>query len=141
LARVSKGLSLALGDLWVSGSSSEWKAEAEVFLASRVLGFVRHVLMQIRCLLSFLVVALIGIMLATASYPFQPKALMFRFNILIVVFVVASVLKVLVEIDRDHVLSIAARGESERVTWNREFVGRLTAYVALPVLGFIATHF
>jgi hypothetical protein len=73
LVRAARTLSRGLAECWRRSAVPEAAPDGEVMLAARVIGLVRHVFAQIRALLLFLVVGIIGVLCATAAYPLQPK--------------------------------------------------------------------
>jgi hypothetical protein len=112
---------------------------AEEFVALRHLAYIRHVCLHLRHILGFLSTGFILTLLSIKSYPFHsPAAINWG---IIVVFVVLSlgVLKVLVEMEKDYILSALADTQAGKLS--ADFFIRVVSYGALPLFTVIASQF
>jgi hypothetical protein len=124
------------------GSAPSWVEPAETFLATRVAGFVRHALAQMRDLAIFSTGSLLLILMAVSVYPFQAKSLLLLFCWSLIVGVVAATLTVFVQMDRDAVLSYLSGGDPGVVNvLNRGFLSRVAVHGLIPLLGLLAAQF
>lgn len=118
-----------------------WFEYGEDFIASRVAGFVSHIVPQLQNLIVFLTAGMLLMLLAVTCYPFQPQRLLIGFNWMLVTTVAVTVLIVLVQMERDTVLSVLSDTMPGQITWNRDFVGRIFVYVIVPMLGLLGAQF
>ena len=118
-----------------------WFEYGEDFIASRVASFVSHLVPQLQNLIIFLTVGMLLMLLAVTSYPFQPQQLLIGFNWMFVTTVAVTVLVVLVQMERDTVLSVLSDTTPGQITWNRDFISRILIYVVVPIVGLLGAQF
>jgi hypothetical protein len=97
------------------------------------------VLQHLRVLALFL---LIGVLLTTgllSSYPFQPQSAIKLLFVFVLVAVVASILYVGTQMNRDDVISRVTRSDPGRVTWSANYVINLFLFGVLPILAYIGS--
>ena len=112
---------------------------AEELLAIRYVAFIRAVLAQMRYLLLFITVALVGIMLAINSYPFQPKqeidwcvtGLFLSFS--------AGIVLVLAQMHRNPLLSRITNKNAKSL--GLDFYLRVAGFGAVPLITWLATEY
>jgi DNA-binding transcriptional MerR regulator len=112
---------------------------AEEFLAIRYVAFIRGVLAQMRYLLLFITVALVLVMLAINSYPFQPKqeiawvvtGLFLAFSVGIIV--------ALAQMHRNPLLSRITDKEAHAL--GATFYLRVAGFGAVPLITWLATQY
>jgi hypothetical protein len=112
---------------------------AEEFLAIRYVAIIRAVLAQMRYLLLFITVALVLIMLAANSYPFQPKqeidwcvtGLFLSFS--------AGIVLVLAQMYRNPLLSRITNKKSKNL--GLDFYLRVAGFGAVPLITWLATQY
>jgi DNA-binding transcriptional MerR regulator len=112
---------------------------AEEFLAIRYVAFIRAVLAQMRYLLLFITVALVLVMLAINSYPFQPKqeiawvvtGLFLAFS--------AGIIMVLAQMHRNPLLSRITDKEAHEL--GATFYLRVAGFGAVPLITWLATQY
>lgn len=112
---------------------------AEELLAIRYVAIIRAVLAQMRYLLLFITVALVLIMLATNSYPFQPKqeidwcvtGLFLSFS--------AGIVVVLAQMHRNSLLSRITNKNSKSL--GLDFYLRVAGFGAVPLITWLATQY
>jgi DNA-binding transcriptional MerR regulator len=112
---------------------------AEEFLAIRYVAFIRAVLAQMRYLLLFITGALVLVMLAINSYPFQPRQeIGWCVTGLFLAFSVGIVL-VLAQMHRNSLLSRITNKAAHELGVN--FYLRVAAFGTLPLVTWIATQY
>lgn len=84
---------------------------------------------------------LILILLATNSYPFQPRESLLLFSWVAILTVVGVTFVIFVQISRDRVLSLLAGTTPGQVNVTRDFVFRVLFNVLLPVLALLGAQF
>ncbi|HEX6496579.1 MAG TPA: hypothetical protein VF018_13905 [Acidobacteriaceae bacterium] len=112
---------------------------AEELLAIRYVAIIRAVLAQMRYLLLFISVALVLIMLAINSYPFQPKqeidwcvtGLFLSFS--------AGIVMVLAQMHRNPLLSRITNKNSKSL--GLDFYMRVAGFGAVPLITWLATQY
>jgi DNA-binding transcriptional MerR regulator len=112
---------------------------AEELLAIRYVAIIRAVLAQMRYLLLFITMALVLIMLATNSYPFQPKqeidwcvtGLFLSFS--------AGIVLVLAQMHRNPLLSRITNKNSKSL--GLDFYLRVAGFGAVPLITWLATQY
>jgi hypothetical protein len=158
LAEISRLVAAALERAWrlpadlrpepgASGQKNQpsdeerWFDYGEDFIASRVVSFVSYIVPQLQNLIVFLTAGMLLMLLAVTSYPFQPLQLLIDFNWMFVSSVAITILIVLVQMERDTVLSVLSDTTPGQITWNRDFVARIVIYVLVPVVGVLGAQF
>jgi hypothetical protein len=117
-----------------------WLRAAEEFAAVQVVDYVEWVLQQMRTLALFIFVTLIVTTALISSYPFQPQGevkLVFTF---LLVGTVASLLYVMVAMNRDEVLSHIADTDPGRVNWSWSFALNIGAVALVPLLTLVSSE-
>jgi hypothetical protein len=112
---------------------------AEEFMALRYVAYIRSIVVQMRCDLLFISVGYILTVLAMWSYPFQSHHAIGWITAILLITLGAGVLKVLIEMERDGVLSrLSDRPEGKL---SLDFYIRAFSYGALPLLTLISAYF
>ena len=106
-----------------------------------VADYVDWVLQHMRYLASFLLVCLLVVVVLLSSYPFQPQSALRVIHTIILVVAVATLVLVIVQMNRQRVLSAIANTTPGEVSWDTRFVSTLVTYGALPLLTLISTEF
>jgi hypothetical protein len=114
---------------------------AEEFLAGRAVHFVSFVLPSLRNLGLFVLTGLLLMLGAVISYPFQPRNQILLFEWIIMLAFVATAWLILVQMDRDAVLSALSGTTPGQVTVTRQFLLRIFTYVLIPVLALFSAQF
>lgn len=128
------------GDLGVDQKAFEaWTKEGRLMLASRVADFLNHVLALLRHLSLFVTFGLILMLLASASYPFQPRDLVLALNWSVIVTVVVVSMVAIVRLGRDPILTDLAG--TEQSLFKRDTLTKVFIYVALPILSLLGVQF
>jgi hypothetical protein len=124
-----------------SGDLGVWLRTAEEFAAVHVVDYVEWVISQLRTLAGFLFVSVVLLTMHVNTYPFVPESLVKLLLFAILVITIVVVMNVMVEMNRDEVLSRIARSEPGRVSWDWQFVLNLLVFGLVPLLTLISSEF
>ena len=145
LSAISRRLSRALEDYWRARPHSpaleSWARLAEDVVASQVVLFLGHLFVHLRNFLSFVTGAMLLVLLAVISYPFQPERMLMMLAWSSIGGVTILSVASFVSLERDEVLSRIAKTKPGEITWERAFIVRVLVYGALPLLGLISAEF
>jgi hypothetical protein len=112
---------------------------AEEFLAIRYVALIRAVLAQMRYLLLFITVALVLVMLAINSYPFQPKQEIAWVVTGLFIAFSAGIIMVLAQMHRNPLLSRITDKEAHEL--GATFYLRVAGFGAVPLITWLATQY
>lgn len=113
----------------------------EEFLVGRVVHFISFVLPSLRNLGAFVLTGLLLMLGAVVAYPFQPRGQFLLFNWVVILSFVGAAMVILVQMERDIVLSALSGTTPGQVTVTRQFVFRILTYVLLPVMALLGAQF
>ncbi|MGH9431435.1 MAG: hypothetical protein ACRD3T_07815 [Terriglobia bacterium] len=113
----------------------------EEFLAGRAVLFISYVLPSLRNLGAFVLTGLLLMLFSVIAYPFQPRDQFLLFNWVVILCFVGAALVILLQVERDVVLSLLNGTAPGQVTVTRQFVFRIFMYVLLPVLALLSAQF
>jgi hypothetical protein len=115
--------------------------EIEIYLAARVVAYLRYIFAHLRYALVSATVCGLALLLAVSSYSFQPKRFL-SFGIWMAL-LLASVmtLRAFVQMDRNGALSAISGTDAGKVSLDRTFFSNLFTYGGIPVLGVVLTQF
>ncbi|MFO0576925.1 MAG: hypothetical protein U1A78_23220 [Polyangia bacterium] len=125
----------------VPNSLHLWLRLAEDLLAVQVVSYINRLFPHLRNALLFCTFGFIAALATFSSYPFQPLRFLMISVWLFILGTLPITLYVLVQMNRDDVLSRLGRSEPGRVTFDRRFLSQIVLYGALPLLSLIATQF
>jgi hypothetical protein len=80
------------------------------------------------------------LLMSVSSYPFQPQALLMMFTMVMAGTVVAGIVTLLVQTDRDELISRVAKTTPHRLNLDWEFLKTACTYV-LPILFVVLSQF
>jgi hypothetical protein len=120
---------------------AEWLATAEEFVAVQAVDYVQTVLEQLRNLALFLFVSLLITTTLLASYPFFPQGLVKGVFLVVLLATVGSLLVVMVQMNRDEILSRIAGTQPGRITWDGSFIFNAAAVGILPLLALVSSEY
>jgi hypothetical protein len=124
-----------------AGSPSGWFARCEQLIALQMAFVLRDIVARtITCLLAAML-CLTSLTAAHLLYVFNGRASLLTIDMLAVAATALSAISILVDMERDHVLSRLRSTIPGRVDMNWEFFKRLAVYGVLPLLAVIATLF
>lgn len=118
-----------------------WFRTAEELAAVQVVDYAEWAIAQLRTLAFFLFVSVVLLTVEVSTYPYQPESLLKLLLFAILVITVGVVLKVMVEMNRDEVLSRVARTEPGKVTWDLHFVLNAVLFGLVPLITLISSEF
>jgi hypothetical protein len=118
-----------------------WLRGAEEFAAVMVVDYVEWVIAQLRVLALFLFSSLLITIVLLGAYPFQPESLVRLVFVVILLATVAGIMSVVVQMNRDEVLSRIAKTEPGKVTWDWHFVTNALVFGLVPVATLISSEF
>jgi hypothetical protein len=124
-----------------SGPVRLWLRAAEEYTGTRMVEYVEWVTRHLRELALFMLLSLLLATLLLSSYPYPPQSLLRLILLVVLGGTVGTLIVVLVQMNRDEVLSRIDRTEPGRVTWNFSFVMNLLTFGALPLLTLLSSEF
>ncbi|MGH7135428.1 MAG: hypothetical protein ACREHD_06785, partial [Pirellulales bacterium] len=116
-----------------------WIELAEDFMALYLVPYVSQFLRHWWNLVVWLMVASLLLLIAMASYPFEPQELLIGACVTMIVLVGASAVFVEVQMEWDALLSQMMGTHPNRIDWNSEFVVGLLTWI-VPVAIVLFTH-
>lgn len=114
---------------------------AEEFVAVQVAASLGSKFASLKSLAAFVVAGTLLVALVIASYPFQPQRLLTIDVWLLAGVAIVSILVVLVQVDRDPLLSRLSATPAGRLTFDYGFLRHALTYGVLPIATVIATQF
>ena len=120
---------------------TEWLARCEQLVAFQMAFVVRDIVARTITCLFAAVLCLTSLTAAHLLYVFTRRASLLTVDMLAVAATALSAVWILVDIERDHVLSRLRSTTPGRVDINWEFIKRLAVYGVLPLLAVIASLF
>jgi hypothetical protein len=118
-----------------------WVRLAEEVAAVQATDYVLWSLRQLRWLATFVITALVLSTMMLSSYWFEPQSLFqLAFGGLLLVAVGMLVL-MMIEMNRDAVISRITKGVPGRIDWSVGFVLNLMLTVGVPLLAFVSAEF
>ncbi|MGO9838572.1 MAG: hypothetical protein ACLP1X_30690 [Polyangiaceae bacterium] len=118
-----------------------WLERAQSYVATVVALLVGRYVRQFRVFVYTLTGCALLLLLAIASYPFEPHRLLLTCIWVVMGMVVVAGLWVYVELDQSTVMSHIAGTEPGRLTVNAAFAARVVTWVVLPLLGVAAVQY
>jgi MFS-type transporter involved in bile tolerance (Atg22 family) len=109
---------------------------AQGAVATQVAIYLSQFFVQLRDLVWSMIVCSVLLLLAATSYPFQPDRLILSLMVTLVGGVVAAVCYVLVQMNRDELLSRISGTTPNRFNLDTEFLGSFITYI-VPALGVV----
>jgi hypothetical protein len=124
-----------------AGSPTGWFARCEQLVALQMAFVVRDIVARTITCLFAAVLCLTSLTAAHLLYVFTGRASLLTIDMLAVAATALSAVWILVDMERDHVLSRLRTTTPGRVDINWEFIKRLAVYGVLPLLAVIASLF
>jgi hypothetical protein len=118
-----------------------WLRAAEDFLAIRVASFIHVSCGYLRSCLAFSLIGFLLLMAALNSYPFQPVHPLLAVVWIVGLIGIACVTWVILDMDRNFVLSLIGKSEVGKVTLSWDLVTHVLLYAVLPLLTILASQF
>jgi hypothetical protein len=89
----------------------------------------------------FVTLSIFLVLGALFTYPFQPQRFLFILVLLLIMVTGPLTVLILLQMNRDEVLSRIAKSEPGKVTWDRHFISQMVLYGVLPLFSVIASQF
>ncbi len=127
----------------VAGSSKEHELadQAELFIASRVLDFLRRIYGQILNLAQFAVIGIVGVMLASSTYPMPAPDTGLWLAWAALLSAVGITMYVFVRMNMNRVISMLQGSTPGYFNLNSSFAIQMTFFALLPILTMLGAHF
>jgi hypothetical protein len=114
---------------------------AEEFVATEVTRYCGYAFTHLKNLLTGATAGSILLLFAIASYPFQPQQTLLRFVIGGMLTLMGIFLVVLLQTDRNGVLSRAADRTPNKLDFDATFLTQLMTFIGIPLLTLLVTQF
>jgi hypothetical protein len=114
---------------------------AEEYAASRMVEYLEWVIHHLRLLSLFMLISLLLTTMLISSYPYHPQSHLRLILLFVLVGSVGAVVAVMVQTNRNEVLSRIARTEPGRLTWDGTFVFNLFTFGVVPLLTLLSSEF
>lgn len=124
-----------------AGGAEEAARCCRRFLATRVLHYCWIMMTELRNWLVYTAGGLFLMLMAVSSYPFINDDTILRFSWVALLAGVCLALVLLVQINRDKVLSLLSGGTPGKIDWNWDFISRLLIYGVLPIVALLGIQF
>jgi len=113
----------------------------EIYVASRVVDFLRQVMPQLETLAVTTTVAMLLMLFAVSSYPFPARDDLLWFSWFVVLATVGSMMWMFFSLNRDRVASMIAGTTPGQTDWNSTLVLQVATHALLPVLVLLGAAF
>ena len=134
--------SKALNDAgWPYAEGVSWSRAAAQLVALEIIRALGRRIAVIRALIGVLTIDALVFLMVTRLYPFQPHSLLSGLSWFLLLAVVVVSVWVLVEMERNAVLSYASGSEPGKVTWDASFITHLALFAGVPLLALVAAYF
>ena len=130
-----------LGSQEIGNEDKDILAAARLFIASRVVDFLRQIFPQLRSLALIAMTGVLAMMLAVSVYPFSNHDTMIWLTWIILLTVIAVGFTVFIQINRSRVISMLMGTSPGRFNWDSTFSFQLLIYGILPVLALLGAQF
>jgi hypothetical protein len=124
-----------------SEDEKELVESGKLFIAARVVDFLRQVFPQLLNLAGFSMVGALAMTLAVSRYPFPGRDTLLWFSWLVLLSVIVTLLSIFIQMNRDRVLSMLTGSNPGRLNWNSSFVLQLLVFGVVPVLTLLGAQF
>jgi len=114
---------------------------AELFVASRVVDFLRQVFPQMMNLVVYASVGLLALVLAASSYPFPQRDTISWFSWIILLSVIGVTIAIFIQINRDRVVSMLSDTTPGELNWNSSFIWQLVVFGLIPIFTLLGAQF
>jgi hypothetical protein len=127
--------------LYPSRASGEWKRTAEDLLALELVDYVQWVMEQLHKLAVFLFLSLLLSTVLLSCYPFPGQSLVKLAFMVVLLVTVGALLLVMVQMNRDELLSRIGGTEPGKITWDSSFVLNGMMVGVVPLLALVSSEF
>jgi hypothetical protein len=113
----------------------------EIYVASRVVDWLRQVMPQLQALAFSATVAMLLMLFAISSYPFPMSDRLLWFSWAVVVVTAGAMVWMFVSANRDRVISLISGTTPGRVNWNASLLVNLVTHALLPLVVLLGAAF
>jgi len=113
----------------------------EIYVASRVVDFLRQVMPQLETLALSTTLAMLLMLFAVSSYPFPARDDLLWFSWFVVLATVGSMMWMFFSLNRDRVASMIAGTTPGQTDWNSALVLQVATHALLPILVLLGAAF
>jgi hypothetical protein len=113
----------------------------EIYVASRVVDFLRQVMPQLESLALSATLAMLLMLFAVSSYPFPARDDLLWFSWFVVLATVGSMMWMFFSLNRDRVASMIAGTTPGQTDWNSTLVLQVATHAMLPILVLLGAAF
>ena len=113
----------------------------EIYVASRVVDWLRQVMPQLQALAFSTTVAMLLMLFAISSYPFPTLDRLLWFSWAVVVVTVGAMVWMFVSANRDRVISLISGTTPGRTNWNVSLLMNLATHALLPLAVLLGAAF
>ena len=113
----------------------------EIYVASRVVDWLRQVMPQLRALAFSATAAILLMLFAISSYPFPMSDRLLWFSWAMVIVTAGAVVWMFVSANRDRVMSLIAGTTPGRIDWNASLLVNLVTHALLPLVVLLGAAF
>jgi hypothetical protein len=113
----------------------------EIYVASRVVDWLRQVMPQLQALAFSATVAILLMLFAISSYPFPMSDHLLWFSWAVVVVTVGAMVWMFLSANRDRVISLISGMTPGRIDWNTSLLVNLVTHALLPLAVLLGAAF
>ena len=113
----------------------------EIYVASRVVDFLRQVMPQLESLALTTTLAMLLMLFAVSSYPFPARDALLWFSWMVVFATVGSMMWMFFSLNRDRVASMIAGTTPGQTDWNSTLILQVATHALLPILVLLGAAF
>jgi hypothetical protein len=118
------------------GRFARWVELAEGVIATQVVIYISQFFVQLRNLVWSMIICSVLLLLAATSYPFHPERLILYEMLALIGAVVAAVFYVLIQVNRDELVSRISGTTPNRFTLDAGFISSVFTYI-VPTLSVV----
>lgn len=112
-----------------------------LFVASRVVDFLRHAFPQMRILSGSAMAGLLAMMLAASAYPFVQRDLLLWISWIVLLAAVGIGVTIFVQISRSRIVSMLCGTTPGRFNWDSAFTVRILMFGVIPILTLLGAQY
>jgi hypothetical protein len=113
----------------------------DIYVASRVVDFLRQVMPQLETLALTTTLAMMLMLFAVSSYPFPARDDLLWFSWFVVLATVGSMMWMFFSLNRDRVASMIAGTTPGQINWNSTLVLQVATHALIPILVLLGAAF
>jgi hypothetical protein len=125
----------------ITDDVQRWYLRAEEFVAMQFVLVIREMLARLATVFFYIIVAVLLLVAAQQSFPFEPHQQLLGTAWIYVVFAVALVFGVFVQMERDPLLSAIASTPAGKVRWDATMWSKVFLYGVIPLTTIFAAQF